>query len=444
MIPLDPLTDIPAQAFAARRVATFDALGHGVMVLPAAQPLFRSRDTEIRYRPDSELFYLTGVTEPGAVAVLVGGADRRFLLFVPERDADAERWSGPRLGTNAAEERFGADETHPVSDLGPLLPALLREGDVIHARLGRAEDLDRAVFDALRHARARGAREGSGPRAVIDPGEILDELRLHKDEHEIARIRRAVSLTVEGHLAGISLARPGVGEWAVEASVNAAFREGGAEGAGFETIVGSGPNGCVLHYVENRRTLEDGDLVLLDAGAEVGLYHGDVTRTFPANGRFTSEQRAVYDVVERARVSALEAANPGATISSVHDAVVRVLLEGLVDLGVLTGAVDALVADEAHRVYYPHQTSHWLGLDVHDPGDYVRGGADRCLAPGMVFTVEPGLYFPLGLGGSAAPYEGIAVRIEDDLLMRADAVENLSAQLPTDADAMEALARGEG
>jgi Xaa-Pro aminopeptidase len=235
-----------------------------------------------------------------------------------------------------------------------------------------------------------------------------------------------------------------VGEWAVEASVDAAFREGGAEGSAFETIVGSGPNGCVLHYVENRRTLKDGDLVLLDAGAEAGLYHGDVTRTFPANGRFTSEQRAVYDVVERARVSALEVACPGVAISSVHDTVVRVLLEGLVDLGVLTGAVDDLVADEAHRPYYPHQTSHWLGLDVHDPGDYFRRGSDRCLSPGMVFTVEPGLYFPPGIGGCAEPYEGIGVRIEDDLLMGADAVENLSAGLPTDADAMEALARGDG
>jgi Xaa-Pro aminopeptidase len=438
------MTDMPRAAFEARRAATFEALGHGVMVLPAAPPLIRSRDTEARYRPDNELFYLTGVTEPGAVAVLVGGPGRRFVLFVPERDADAERWSGPRVGTDVAEERFGGDETRPVSDLDALLPALLGEGDFIHVRLGRADAVDRAVFDALRHARARGARRGTGPRGVIDPGEVLDELRLIKDEHEIAQIRNAVSLTVQGHLKGISMARPGVGEWAVEASVNAGFREGGAEGVGFETIVGSGPNGCVLHYVENRRILEDGDLVLLDAGAEVGLYQGDVTRTFPANGRFTSEQRAVHDVVERARISALEAACPGATLSSVHDAVVRVLLEGLVDLGVLTGAVDDLVADEAHRAYYPHQTSHWLGLDVHDPGDYVRGGADRCLSPGMVFTVEPGLYFPPGLGGSAAPFEGIGVRIEDDLLMGADAAENLSAQLPTDADAMEALAQGDG
>jgi Xaa-Pro aminopeptidase len=444
MIPLDPMTGIPAEAFAARRAATFDALGHGVMVLPAAQPLFRSRDTEARYRPDSELFYLTGVTEPGAVAVLVGGSDPRFILFVPERDADAERWSGPRVGTKAAEERFGGDETHPVSELEALLPALLKEGDLIHARLGRVGDIDRVVFDALGHARARGARTGTGPRGVIDPGEILDELRLIKDEHEITRIRRAVSLTVKGHLAGISAARPGVGEWAVEASVDAAFRAGGAEGAGFETIVGSGPNGCVLHYVENRRTLGDGDLVLLDAGAEAGLYHGDVTRTFPANGRFTSEQRAVYDVVEQARIAAIEAACPGGTISGVHDAAVRVLLDGLVDLGVLTGAVDDLVSDEAHRTYYPHQTSHWLGLDVHDPGDYARGGSDRCLSQGMVFTVEPGLYFPPGRGGPAAPYEGIGVRIEDDLLMGVDAVENLSAGLPTDADAIEALARGDG
>jgi Xaa-Pro aminopeptidase len=434
-----PTTDVPAEVLEARRAAVFDALGRGVMVLPGAPRLFRSGDTEVRYRADSELYYVSGVTEPDAAAVLVGGRDPRFVLFVAERDADKERWSGPRWGPEAARERFGADEAHPVTELVAHLPGLAEAADRVHVRLGRSDTVDRAVLVALQEARTRGARKGRGPRGVTDPGEILDELRLVKDEHEIDRIRRAVEVTVEGHRAGIADARPGVGEWVVEASVDATFRRNGAEGPGFATIVGSGRNACVLHYTANRSTIQEGDLVLLDGGAEVALYQGDVTRTFPANGRFTPEQRVVYEVVERARSAALAAVRPGVPASAVHDAAVAVLVEGLVDLGVLKGTVDDLVAAEAHRPYYPHQTSHWLGLDVHDPGDYVRDGEPRVLLPGMVFTVEPGLYVPFGSDGAAARFQGIGVRIEDDVLVGPGGPEILSSGLPTAADDLEAL-----
>lgn len=433
----------PASVLAERRARAARALGGGVMVLGAAPIRRRSRDTEYPYRPDSDLFYLTGVTQPDAVAVLTGGDEPRFILFVPERDPRSELWSGPRPGPEEAAERFGADETLPLRKLDDALPDLLAGADRLCFRLGRGNALERMVVDALGQARMRGPRTGGGPRAVEDPGQILDDLRLVKDAYEIETIREAVAITVEGHLAGMNAVGPGVGEWVVEATVDATFRRLGARGAAFETIVGSGPNGCVLHYVANDRVVMAGDLVLVDAGAEVGLYAGDVTRTYPADGRFTPAQRAVYDVVDRARAAGIAAARPGGTIADVHRAAVGVITEGLVDLGVLSGTADALVEEEAYKPWFPHQTSHWLGLDVHDPGDYARDGASRVLEPGMVFTVEPGLYFAPGAEGVPADFAGIGVRVEDDVLVTFQGVENLTAGVPTDADAVEARVRAE-
>lgn len=411
------------------------------MVLPAAPLLHRSRDTEVPYRADSDLFWLTGATEPGTVAVLVGGDEPRFLLFVRERDADAELWSGPRLGPDGAAERFGAAETYPLSELDFRLPGLLRAGDLVHYRLGRSPALDQAVVEALAEARVRGARKGSGPRGVMDPGEILDDLRLVKDPLEVARLRAAAALSVEAHRAGAAAIRPGAGEWEVQAAVEAVLRRGSGSGPGYETIVGSGPNACILHYVANRRVIQDGDGVLLDAGAEVALYQGDITRTYPAGDAFSGRQRAVYDVVEAARAAAVAAVAPGATVDRVHGAAVRVIVDGLLGLGILAGDADDLVAREAYRAFFPHQTSHWLGLDVHDVGDYARRGASRRLEPGMVLTVEPGLYVSAGQEGAAAPWAGIGVRIEDDVLVTAAGRENLTADLPTGAADVEALVR---
>jgi len=408
------------------------------MVLPSAPLRFRSRDTEYPYRPDSELYYLSGATEPGTVAVLTGGDEPRFLLFVQDRDAEAELWAGPRLGPEQAAERFGADAAYSLTELESRLPALLQGGDEIHFRLRSGEGVHGLVLVALEQARARGPRKGSGPRSVVDPGEILDELRLLKDEHEIALIRRACLVSEAGQRAAFRAIGPGVGEWVVEADVNAAFRRAGASGPGFDTIVGSGANGCVLHYVANSGTLQDGDLVLVDAGAEMDRYHGDITRTLPVSGRFTAEQRAVYDVVESARTAALTAVCPGVPMSDVHDAAVSVIIDGLLSLGALEGDADEARASSAYRRFFPHQTSHWLGLDVHDPGDYAKAGLSRVLEPGMVFTVEPGLYFSDG-SEAAADLQGIGVRIEDDVLVTEDGHENLTGELPTSAEDMERL-----
>ncbi|HSG06841.1 MAG TPA: aminopeptidase P N-terminal domain-containing protein [Longimicrobiales bacterium] len=427
--------------FERRRAAVFERLGAGVMVLPAAPIQYRSRDTEIPYRPDSELYYVTGATEPGTVAVLVGGTSPSFQLFVRDRDSEAELWSGPRLGAVGAAERFGADETHPVSELAFRVPQLLKTADRIHFRLGRGDEVESLVRNALVQARARGPRTGTGPRGLTDPGEILDELRLRKDAHEIQCLRAAAALSIEGHLAGVAELKAGAGEWRVEASVNAAFRRGGGTGPGYGTIVGSGPNACVLHYVANSRVMEKGDLVLLDAGAELGMYQGDVTRTYPVDGVFSGRQRAVYEVVERARAAAVEAVAPGASLAEIHGSAVRVVVEGLVSMGVLKGDLEELVATDAHRPWFPHQTSHWLGLDVHDPGDCARDGSPRLLEPGMTFTVEPGLYFPADSEEGAAAFAGIGVRVEDDVVVTEDGHDNLTRALPTAPDDIEALVR---
>jgi Xaa-Pro aminopeptidase len=433
-------SDIPAPDFPARRRAAFDRLGNGALLLPAAPVQYSSRDTERDYVPDRELYYLTGLTEPGTVAALVGGRDPRLVIFARERDPEAELWAGPRLGPESAGEQSGADEAHPLDELAPRLGDLLSGVDRIHYRLGGGGDLDAIVLGALERARARGPRTGTGPRGIVDPGETLDDLRLVKDRAELASIRRACGITIDGHRAGAARIAPGIGEWEVEAAIEASFRSAGATRPGFDTIVGSGANACVLHYVDNAAELPSDGLVLVDAGAEVDFYHGDVTRTYPAGGRFTPRQRDVYDVVNAARRAGIEAVQPGATVGDVHLATTRALVAGLVDLGGLEGDADGLVEQEAFKPFFPHQTSHWLGLDVHDPGEYARDGVSRSLEPGMVLTVEPGLYFGAAAEGRVTPgFEGIGVRIEDDVVVTDGGHEVLTAELPTDSAEVEML-----
>ena len=297
-----PLPPVPPSAFRRRREAAFDRLGGGVLVLRAASVQYTSRDTERPYCPDRELYYLTGLTEPETVAVLLGGTERRVVIFVRDRDPDAELWAGPRMGVDGAKDAVPEADCHALAELDVRLAELLDASDHVYFRLGRRDAVETAVLEALRRARARGPRRGDGPRSVVDPGEVLDDLRLVKDAHELDRLRRACDVTVLGHRCGVERIVPGGGEWAVEASINGAFRAAGGRGPGFGTIVGSGANGCVLHYVENGDTIQRGHLVLVDAGAEVGLYHGDVTRTWPASGRFSDEQRAIYEIVDGARV----------------------------------------------------------------------------------------------------------------------------------------------
>ncbi|MCH7562257.1 MAG: aminopeptidase P N-terminal domain-containing protein [Gemmatimonadetes bacterium] len=433
----------PPEVFAQRRERILGSLGKGVMVLPAAPTLYRSGDVELRYRPDSELFYVSGLTEPEAVAVLSGeGESERFTLFVSARDADAELWSGARLGPEKAKEIFGADASYPIDDLETRLPALLDGPDRVFFRLGHRGPTQALVLAALARARLKGPRRGAGPRAIVDPGVVLDDLRLVKDEHEVDRIRRAAELSVAAFRVALAAVRPGLGEWELESLIDHAFRTGGGAGPAYPTIVGSGTNACVLHYVDNHCNIGDGDLVLVDAGAEVDMYAADITRTFPASGSFSGIQRAVYEIVARANRAAVEAVAPGSTVGDVHSAGLDVLVEGLTELNVLEGEAATLIEEEGYKPYFPHRTSHWLGLDVHDVGDYARDAESRILEPGMVLTVEPGLYFRPDLtetSGSGAELSGIGVRVEDDVLVTVDGHEILTGDLPVAAEEIEGL-----
>lgn len=420
-----------------RRSAVLSTLGDGVMVLPAAPLRYASRDTEYGYVPDRELWYLTGLMEPGTIAVLVGGSEPRLVVFARPRDPAAEVWAGPRLGPEEAAALALADEHQSSDELEAVLPGLLDQADRIHWRAGSHPVVDRLVGEALQRSRSRGQRAGQGPRGTVEPGIILDELRLLKDESEVEAIRTACAITVAGHRSGAAAIAPGVGEWEIEAAINGTFRARGGVRPGFGTIVGSGRNGCVLHYVENSARVPADGLVLIDAGAEWGMYHGDVTRSWPASGRFTPEQRAAYDIVNAARQAGVDASMPGNTIGAVHDAASRVLAQGLIDLGVLSAPLDEVLEEGLHRRYFPHQTSHWLGLDVHDPGDYSVEGASRELEAGMVFTVEPGLYF--AGDDSDSPFSGIGIRIEDDVHITEGGCEVLTAALATDPEDIESI-----
>jgi Xaa-Pro aminopeptidase len=437
--------EIPSPAFARRRQRVLDQLGaDGVMVLAAAPEIVVGRDLELRYRVDPDFWYLTGYPEPEAVAVLTGGSNAPFTLFVRPRDPDRELWTGPRGGVDAALERYGADAAYPISELATRLPGLLKPCNAIHFRVGGGRaDVERAVLDALGAGRGDRQRSGTGPASLVDPGLILDEMRLIKEPEEIHAIRAAVDVSVAALREGIGVARPGLGEWEVEAAVEAAMRRAGADGPAFATIAASGPNATVLHYTANQRRMEDGDLLLLDAGATHRSYNGDLTRTVPVSGRFSPPQRDVYLAVLEAQRAAINAVAPGATAADVHRAALEVLVPAMVDLGLLQGHPQTLLEDDdgkPWRRWYPHNSSHWLGLDVHDVGTYRVSGQPRGLLPGMVLTVEPGLYIPRDDQDATPDLRGIGVRIEDDVLVTDHGHDVLSRSLPTDPAAVEELA----
>ncbi len=427
----DPTLGFSPDTFAERRKRVLAGLGGSALVLSSG-----ANSAGGRPRPDRDLFYLTGVTEPGAVAVLrADGNDGDFVLFVRPRNPEEERWSGIRLGPERAQESFHADAAYGNDTLSEHLPRLLAEAEDVYFRIGTETPVERLVVGALQTARLRGARKGVGPRGIIDPGRLLDPMRLKKNTEELERMGRAGAITVEAFTKMLGATGPGVGEWELEGVIEGAFRQQGAGGPAYPTIVGSGTNACVLHYVDNNRTVQEGDLILVDAGAEVDLYAADVTRTFPANGSFTAAQRAIYEVVLEGHHRALKSIRPGVTVGSIHDAAREALVEGLLALGLLEGSTLEAIETESYKPFFPHQTAHWLGLDVHDVGDYAESGESRVLEPGMVLTVEPGLYFPGSLEGSEAEqYVGIGIRIEDDVAVTTEGHEVLTSGLPVSAD----------
>jgi Xaa-Pro aminopeptidase len=432
--------DLAPEVFLARRERLLEAIGDGVAVFCSSPELLKSRDTDVRYRPDSDLWYLTGFSEPGAVAILSPhGEEGRLTLFVRPRDPERETWTGRRHGVEGAKEKFGADVAYPIAELDEHLTKLLEPADAIWYSLGSNAEMDARIIKRLKGFRSSRPRGGKGPWDVRDPASVIDRWRLIKEPAEIDRVREAAKLSARGHLAAIKATRPGVGEWELESILDSTYRRAGGWGASYPTIVGSGENATILHYTVNDQVIREGDLVLIDSGAELRMYCGDITRTIPASGRFSAVQRQVYDIVLAAEEAGIAAIKPGAPFSDIHDAAVRVLTEGLISLGVIEGPVDEAIEKTTYKRFYMHQTSHWIGLDVHDAGVYrERDASWITFQPGMICTVEPGLYFPVE-DDVPEHLRGIGIRIEDDVLVTEGGHEILTRDVPVNADEIEAL-----
>jgi Xaa-Pro aminopeptidase len=427
--------------FRERRERFMAAIGpRAVAVLPSARVFYRNNDVEHEYRPDSDFYYLTGFDEPDAVLVLrPEHAEQRAVLFVRPRDPAHEVWDGPRAGVEGAVARHGADAAYPIDELDTRLPELLAGRARMYYALGADRAFDDRVLRALGAARYRARKRGTWPTEIVEPGTELHEMRLRKSEAELAIMRTAAEITRDAFARALAVARPGRYEHEVEAVLRGVFRARGAERPAYQPIVASGPNACVLHHRSNNRYIEDGDLLLIDAGAEFGCYASDVTRTFPVNGRFTAPQRAVYQLVLDAQLAAIGLIAPGATVDQVHRRAVEVLTAGLLALGLLKGELEQLIKDESYKRFYMHGTSHWLGMDVHDVGRYYLDADPRPLEPGCVITVEPGLYFAPHDETIPAEYRGIGVRIEDDVACTPGGFRVLTDDIPKQVDELEAI-----
>jgi Xaa-Pro aminopeptidase len=429
--------------FAARRDAYMKAIGpEAVAVVRSLPERLRNGDAYHPFRQLSDLHYLTGFIEPETTLVLRPGADEeRVIMFVRPRDPEMETWEGRRAGIEGAKSRYGADAAYPAAELPEKLAELIANHEELHYSLGLDDEMDLLITGALHRLRKTEKRGKRPPRAVVDPRAALHELRLHKRPEELVALRKAAEISTEAHIAAMRAGKPGVFEHELEALINYTFRRRGGSGPGYATIVGAGENATILHYIDNRCAIAEGDLVLVDAGCEYDHYTADITRTFPANGAFTAIQKRVYQIVLDCQVEAIEMVKPGVTLDDIHNLCVRRLTEGMIQLGLLGGSADDRIADQSYRRFYMHGTSHWLGMDVHDVGAYMRDGKARPLAPGMVLTVEPGLYIA---SDAEAPPElrGIGIRIEDDVVVTANGYDVLTAACPKKIGDVEAAARG--
>jgi Xaa-Pro aminopeptidase len=430
------LTDNPA-IHRRRRERLAQAIGTGVAVVPTAPERVRNRDTHYPYRFDSHFYYLTGFAEPEAVLVLVSG---KSILFCRDKNAEREVWDGFRYGPAAARERFGFDEAHPIGALDGMLAQLLENQPALLYPVGADAEWDARAMGWLNAVRAKARAGTAAPDRVQDVRTLVDEMRLVKDAQELATMRRAARITAGAHRRAMQQARPGRNEFEIEAELLHEFRRNGAQFPAYWPIVAGGANACVLHYVSNDAPLREGELLLIDAGCELDGYAADLTRTFPVSGRFSGAQRALYEVVLAAQLAAIAAVKPGRAWNDPHDAAVRVLAQGMLDLKLLCGTLDAVLEKETYKRFYMHRTGHWLGLDVHDAGEYKHAGKWRTLAPGMTLTVEPGLYVrPADDVPQALHHLGI--RIEDDVAVTEGGCEVLTAEAPKSVDDIEALMR---
>ncbi|ODS63150.1 MAG: Xaa-Pro aminopeptidase [Arenimonas sp. SCN 70-307] len=417
------------------RMADEDA----ILILPSAPERVRSHDTHYPYRQDSDFWYLSGFPEPEAVLVLVPGRKHgEVLLFCRDRDPEREAWDGPRAGPEGAVEAHGVDDAYPITDLDEILPGLLEGRSRVYYHFGRDTEFDLKLIGWVNRVRSQVRHGAQPPHEFLELGHLLHELRLFKSPAELKLMRHSANIAAEAQLAAMRATRVGGREYEVEAALQYTYRRHNAVAA-YEPIVGAGANGCVLHYRANNAPLNDGELLLCDAGAEYAGYASDITRTWPVNGRYSKEQRALHEVVLAAQAAAMEQARPGRPWILGHEAAVEVLTEGLLSLGLLKGSLKSALSSGAYKKFYMHKTGHWLGLDVHDVGEYKVAGDYRELEPGMVFTIEPGLYIAPGSKGVPARWQGIGIRIEDDVAITKDGHEVLTGAVPRDTDAIEAV-----
>ena len=425
------------QTFARRRAAFFDAMTaaspSAIAVLPAAPVFVRNNDVDHEYRQDSDFFYLTGFDEPESL-VLLDAPSRRTVLVTRPRDPDREVWDGPRAGVDGAKERFGADEAFPVAELDDKLQAALENRRRIYYRLGKSSRFDERLLAAISRVRNRQRTGIVAPTEIVDPADLLHEMRLRKSPEEIETMRAATRITREAHELAMGSARPGMHEYEIEGLLLDTFRRRGSERPAYGSIVASGPNACVLHHRKNDRQISHGELLLIDAGCEFDYYASDVTRTFPVGRDFSREQQAIYELVLEAQLRGISAARAGATLDEIHKLSVDIITRGLLRLGLLSGEPETIIETGGYKRFFMHRTSHWLGMDVHDVGAYFVDGAPRKLEPGMVLTVEPGIYVAPSDDSVDPRWRGIGVRIEDDVLVSASGPEVLTAGIPKTVD----------
>jgi Xaa-Pro aminopeptidase len=427
--------------FKRRRGQLMRMMGSGsIAILPTAPVAIRNRDADYPYRPDSDFYYLTGFPEAEAVAVLIPGRKQaEYVLFCRERDPEKETWNGLRAGQEGACERYGADDSFPIGDLNDILPRMIEQSERVFYAMGCNHELDKQMSEWISTIRNQGRAGVHGPVEFVALDHYLHDMRLYKSRSEVKAMRTAARISAKAHKRAMQFCRPGLMEWQVEAElVHECARQGGRFQA-YTPIVGGGANGCILHYVENAAELNSGDLLLIDAGCEYDYYASDITRTFPVNGKFSPEQRALYELVLKSQAAAIDKVRPGNHWNDPHDAVVKVITKGLAELGILKGRVSTLIKNEAYKPFYMHRSGHWLGMDVHDVGDYKIDGKWRLLEPGMVLTVEPGLYIPAGSKGVAKKWWNIGIRIEDDVLVTKEGHDILSRDVPKSVAEIEAL-----
>lgn len=435
------MSHIPKSEYARRRKALMAQMEpNSIAILPAAAVAIRNRDVEHVYRQDSDFQYLSGFPEPEAVIALIPGREHgEYVLFCRERNPERELWDGLRAGQEGAIRDFGADDAFPITDIDDILPGLIEGRDRVYSAMGSNAEFDRHLMEWINVIRSKARLGAQPPNEFVALDHLLHDMRLYKSAAEVKVMREAAAISARAHVRAIQACRAGLREYSLEAELDYEFRKGGAKMPAYGSIVAAGRNSCILHYQENDAPLKDGDLVLIDAGCEIDCYASDITRTFPVSGRFSPEQKAIYELVLKAQEAAFAVIAPGKHWNHAHEATVQVITEGLVELGLLKGQVHELIESEAYRAFYMHRAGHWLGMDVHDVGEYKVGGQWRVLEPGMALTVEPGIYIGADNQSVAKKWRGIGVRIEDDVVVTKQGCEILTSGVPKTVAEIEAL-----